>query len=212
MTDPADRTIGLYDDKAEGWIADRGPALGGSGKSIDEVEALERFAAALPKGGTVLDVGCGSGWPWGAALLDRGFRVTGIDAAPRLVDHAAQTLPDGEWVVDDMRSVDLGRTFEGLLIWPSMFHLTLGDQSRAIERILAHSYASSVLMMTIPAEASVSIGAWSGEPLFHASLGAPLYMDTLAKAGFTQVQLDSGTTSERASAWMFRRRSVKPTS
>ena len=138
--------------------------------------------------------------------------MTGIDAATRLVDHAAQTLPDGEWVVDDMRSVDLGRTFEGLLIWPSLFHLTPGDQSRAIERILAHSSASSILMMTIPAEASVSIGAWSGEPLFHASLGAPLYMDTLAKAGFTQVQLDSGTTSERASAWMFRRRSVKPTS
>lgn len=80
MTDPADRIIGPYDDKAEGWIADRGPALGGSGKSIDEAEALERFAAALPKGGTVLDVGCGSGWPWGAALLDRGFHVTGIDA------------------------------------------------------------------------------------------------------------------------------------
>jgi trans-aconitate methyltransferase len=138
--------------------------------------------------------------------------VTGIDAATRLVDHAAQTLPDGEWVVDDMRSVDLGRTFEGLLIWPSLFHLTPGDQSRAIERILAHSSASSILMMTIPAEASVSIRAWSGEPLFHASLGATLYMDTLAKAGFTQVQLDSGTTSERASAWMFRRRSVKPTS
>jgi hypothetical protein len=48
MTDPADRIIGLYSDKAEGWIADRGPALGGSGKTIDAVVALERFAAALP--------------------------------------------------------------------------------------------------------------------------------------------------------------------
>jgi 2-polyprenyl-3-methyl-5-hydroxy-6-metoxy-1,4-benzoquinol methylase len=61
MTDPADRILGLYDDKAEGWIADRGLALGGSGKSIDELEALERFCAALPPGAAVLDVGCGSG-------------------------------------------------------------------------------------------------------------------------------------------------------
>lgn len=207
MTDPADRIIGLYDDKAEGWIADRGPALGGSGKSIDEVEALDRFAAALPKGGTVLDVGCGSGWPWGAALLDRGFRVTGIDAAPRLIDHAAQSLPQGEWVVDDMRTLDLGRTFDGLLIWYSLFHLTPDDQSRAIERILAHAHASSVLMMTIHAEAGVSIGTWRGEPLYHASLGAPVFLDTLAKAGFSQVRAESRTMSEHASAWMFRRRS-----
>ena len=212
MTDPADRIIGLYDDKAEGWIADRGPALGASGKSIDEAEALERFAAALPKGGAVLDVGCGSGWPWGAALLDRGFRVTGIDAAPSLIDHAAQTLPDGEWVVDDMRTLDLGRTFDGLLIWYSLFHLTPDDQSRAMERILAHAHASSVLMMTIHAEAGVSIGTWRGEPLYHASLGAQVFVDTLAMAGFAQVGAVAGAASERAGAWMFRRRSETPPS
>lgn len=207
MTDPAERIIGLYDDKAEGWIADRGSALGGPGKSIDEVAALKRFAAALPRGATVLDVGCGSGWPWSAALLDRGFRVTGIDAARRLIEHASETLPEGDWVVDDMRTMDLGRTFDGLLIWYSLFHLTPGDQNRALDRVLAHARPDSVLMMTILAGAGVSIGTWRGEPLYHASLGASVYTDILARAGFTRVGTHSAMMSGKAGAWMFRRRS-----
>lgn len=205
MTDPADRIIGLYDDKAEGWIADRGLALGGPDKSIDEVEALERFCAALPPGASVLDVGCGSGWPWGAALIDRGCRVTGLDASTRLIAHAARTLPEGHWVVGDMRDFDLARTFDGLLAWYSLFHLTPEDQRRALDRILAHAAPSASLMMTVPVEAAVQIGEWRGEALYHASLGGPAYEAVLGQAGFIRDPADAHGPSSRAGAWLFRR-------
>lgn len=206
MTDPADRIIGLYDDKAEGWIADRGLALGGSGKSIDELEALERFAAALPQNATILDVGCGSGWPWGAALIARGFRVTGVDASPRLITHAAATLPKGEWTVGDMRTLDLGRTFDGLLVWYSLFHLRPDDQRRALARIIAHAGPATALMMTMPGPAGVRVGAWRGEPLYHASLGAEAYVAALANAGFSPDEPERALATEGSRAWMFRRR------
>ncbi|WP_084176191.1 class I SAM-dependent methyltransferase [Brevundimonas bacteroides] len=211
MIDPAERIIGLYDDKAEGWIADRGPALGGLGKSIDEVEAFERFAAALPRGGAVLDVGCGSGWPWGAALIERGFRVTGLDASPRLLAHAAQTLPEGEWVVGDMRAFDLARTFDGVLVWYSLFHLTPGDQRRALRHLLPHLPPNGVLMMTIATEAGVSIGHWRGESLYHASLGASAYAAILADGDF--IRDDHGGRPDTGSeAWILRRRTDHPPS
>jgi SAM-dependent methyltransferase len=186
MSDPAQRIIGLYDDKADGWIADRGRTLGRGGPVLDEAAALERFAKALPPGGAVLDVGCGSGWPWGAALLDRGFRVTGVDASPRLIAHAAESLPAGEWIVGDMRSFDLGRTFDGLLVWYSLFHLTPDDQRTALARILAHASPKAALLMTAGwGEAGVSIGEWRGEPLYHASLAVQAYDAILDRAGFS---------------------------
>lgn len=185
MSEAADRIVGLYDDKAEGWIADRGRALGGHGKTVDEVGALEQFTRTLPPGAHVLDVGCGSGWPWGAALIEHGFQVTGLDASPRLIAHAAETLPKGEWIVGDMRTFDLGRTFQGLLVWYSLFHLTPGDQRIALGRILAHAAPGATLMMTMGGPGGVCIGAWRGEPLYHASLGSAEYLDRLSTAGWT---------------------------
>lgn len=184
MSDAADRIVGLYDDRAEDWIADRGEALGGPGKTIDEVAALSRFIDVLPVGAAVLDVGCGSGRPWGAALLERGFAVTGVDASPRLITHASKTLPDGEWTVADMRTLDLGRTFGGLLIWYSLFHLTPNDQRTALKRILAHAAPRCGVMMTAGDWDGVSIGEWRGEPLYHASLGRSVYDEALERAGF----------------------------
>lgn len=186
MSDPAGRIIGLYDDKADDWIADRGRVLGRGGAMLDEAAALDRFAALLPPGGTVLDVGCGSGWPWGAALLDRGFRVTGVDSSPRLIAYAAETLLNGEWVVGDMRTFDLGRTFDGLLVWYSLFHLTPEDQRIALDRILAHAAPTAALLMTAGWDkAGVSVGEWRGEPLYHASLAVEEYDAMLDRAGFS---------------------------
>ncbi len=210
MTDPADRIIGLYDDKAEGWIADRGLALGGPGKSIDEIEALNRFASALAPGASVLDVGCGSGWPWGAALIERGFRVTGIDASPRLIAHARDTLPDGDWIVGDMRHLDLGRTFDGLLIWYSLFHLRPEDQEAALVQILAHAGPCAIVMMTPGHEAGVAVGAWRGEPLYHASLGDRAYTTILASAGLERVDGPAEGLGPGSAAWVFRRRTGNP--
>jgi SAM-dependent methyltransferase len=206
MTDPADRIIGLYDDKAEGWIADRGLALGGPGKSIDEVAALDRFASALPSGASVLDVGCGSGWPWGAALLDRGFRVTGIDASRHLIAHARRTLPDGAWIVGDMRTFDLGRNFDGILIWYSLFHLPPGDQEPALGRILGHASPEVVLMMTPFDAPGVVIGSWRGEPLYHASLGQPTYTALLKNFGLLPAPQAISTATPGTEAWIFSRR------
>lgn len=186
MTDPAaERIIGLYDDQAPGWVADRGSVLGFGERGLDEQAALDAFASQLPVGGSVLDVGCGSGWPWGAALLDRGFQVTGVDSSPRLIAHAATTLAAGEWRVGDLRTLDLGRTFDGLLVWYSLFHLTPEDQRSAFARILDHGSKEAVLLMTAGGhEAGVSIGSWRGEPLYHASLGAEAYRAILTAAGF----------------------------
>lgn len=184
MTDPAGRIVDLYDEQAEGWIADRGRTLGGPGKSLDEVAAVDRFVTSLPPGASVLDVGCGSGWPIGAALLDRGVRLTGIDASPRLIAHARETLPAGEWQVGDMRTFALGQVFDGILVWHSLFHLTPEDQHLALQRIVAHAATASTLLLTEGGESGVSLGHWRGEPLYHASLGSCAYQSILEAAGF----------------------------
>jgi SAM-dependent methyltransferase len=54
MTDEADRIIGLYQRHAHEFDRERW-------RNLFERPWLDRFAALLPRGGSILDLGCGSG-------------------------------------------------------------------------------------------------------------------------------------------------------
>lgn len=204
----AGRIVSLYSDKAEGWIADRRRTLGVDGPGLTEAGWFERFMAALPPGGTVLDVGCGAGWPVAATLLERGFRVTGVDPAPGLLAHAAETLPKGEWLSGDMRTLDLGdRRFDGLLAWHSLFHLSPADQRIALRRILAHAAETCVFMTSSgPSEGEI-VGEWRGEPLYHGSLDPEEYRAIFAAHGFIPDPVDPEEQDGHGVVWVARRAS-----
>jgi len=206
----AARIVDLYEEKAGDWIADRGRSLFRGGAGLGEAGWLERFMDRLPPGGQVLDAGCGSGWPVAATLLARGFRVTGVDAAPRLLAHARETLPSGDWRQGDLRTLDLGQTFDGLLAWHSLFHLTPDDQRLALPRLLAHAAPACVVMIpTGPTEGEV-LGEWRGEALYHGSLGPDEYRALLAAAGFTADPIDPAEQDGQGVVWLAERRLSRP--
>lgn len=173
----SDRIIELYDRHAAAWDADRG-------RSLVERRWLDLFLGRVPHGGTVLDVGCGSGEPIAAYLAARGFAVTGVDASPALVALCRARLPGSEWIVGDMRALALRRRFHGVLAWDSFFHLARDDQRAMFRRFAAHALPGAPLMFTSGASEGESIGEYRGEPLYHASLGAAEYRRLLAANGF----------------------------
>lgn len=186
MTHPAaDRIIGLYQDRAADWIRDRGAALRQHEGDWDEVGWLDRFTAEWPSGGRVLDVGCGSGWPMGAALIDRGFQVTGLDASSELIAHARRTLPSGDWRLGDMREALPEGGFLGVLAWHSLFHLTPEAQVRVLPELAARVKHGGRLMFTAGPAHGEAIGEWRGEPLYHGSLAPDAYRSLLTQAGLT---------------------------
>ncbi|MBU1348181.1 MAG: class I SAM-dependent methyltransferase [Alphaproteobacteria bacterium] len=200
MSDPAAAAadiVDLYDRRSEDWIADRGRTLTGH----DRVW-LDRFAAALSPGDTVLDVGCGSGRPIAASLLDAGFRVTGVDSSARLIAHASRDLPSGRFLQADMRTLDLGRTFAGILAWHSLFHLSPDDQRRTLPRLLAHAAPKATVLFTSGPALGHVLGDWRGEPLYHGSLDPDDYRAALTGAGF---RVEHDVLAGDGGAWLARR-------
>lgn len=205
MTHPAaDRIVDLYREGADDWIAAR--SVLGQG-DLDDAGWLARFAAALPAGGSVLDVGCGHGHPIAASLLARGFRVTGLDTSERLIAHARRTLPDGEWIIGDMRRLKIDRRFDGIIAWCSLFHLSIADQTLALPRLLRCGAPGAVVLFNAGSAQGEAIGRWRGEDLYHASLSAAAYQDLLADAGYARLNADiaSTTTTANTGVWMARR-------
>ena len=176
-----DRIVTLYEENAAAWDRQRG-------RDLFEQPWLDRFLALLPEGGRILDIGCGSGEPIASYFVARGFSVTGVDSSASLIALAQARLPDQEWIVADMRRLDLRRRFDGLIAWHSFFHLAADDQRAMFARFAAQAAAGAALMFTSGAEAGEAIGEWHGEPLFHTSLDPAEYESLLADNGFALVE------------------------
>jgi trans-aconitate methyltransferase len=79
-------------------------------------------------------------------LVARGRRVTGVDSSTTLISLCRNRFPEQEWIVADMRSLSLGRRFNGVLAWDGFFHLTPDDQRGMFSVFAAHAAKGTVLM------------------------------------------------------------------
>lgn len=175
MPGGADEIIGLYERHAQAW--DRGRAA----DLILERQWVERFIALLPAGGSVLDLGCGSGQPIARFLIERGFAVVGVDSSPTLIAVCQRRLANAEWIVGDMRALSLGRRFQGLIAWNSFFHLAHEDQRAMFAVFHEHAAPGAPLLFTSGTGHGEAIGSFQGESLYHASLSRGEY-ETLLKS------------------------------
>ena len=152
-------------------------------KSLFERGWLERFCAELPEGARVLDLGCGTGEPVAAWLIGRGCAVTGMDFAAPMLAMARARFPAARWIEGDMRALDLGEAFDGVLGWDSFFHLTPEEQREVLPRMARHLAPGGALMLTVGPEAGEAWGEVGGEPVYHASLSRGEYEAVLGREG-----------------------------
>jgi SAM-dependent methyltransferase len=170
----------LYQAKAQDFARER-QRFGGEARYFAEI------AARIPAGAPVLDLGCGSGVPIARFFIDYGFALTGVDAAPAMIEICRERFGQAEWIVADMRRLALARPFAAIFAWDSFFHLPPADQRRMFSVFRAHAAPGAFLLFTSGPSAGEPIGDLYGESLYHASLDEPEYRALLDEAGFSVV-------------------------
>jgi SAM-dependent methyltransferase len=202
MQEAADRIIACYERHARAWDADRRMA------EWNDKPWHDRFIAALSSSASVLDLGCGSGCPVAQHMVECGLSVTGIDSSPTLISLCRQRLPNQEWLIGDMRSLQLRRQFDGVLAWDSFFHLTPDSQRRMFEVFARHAGASAILMFNSGPGACEATGSYRGDPLYHASLSADEYRALLDGTGFEIIAhaVEDWRTGGDRTVWLARQR------
>ena len=103
---------------------------------------LDTFLSALPKGGRVLDLGCGPGIA-AARMADDGYRVTAFDACPEMVAlasaHPGVTARQAGF--DDIVETE---TYDGIWANFSLLHARRADLPRHLAAIHAALRASGL--------------------------------------------------------------------
>jgi cyclopropane fatty-acyl-phospholipid synthase-like methyltransferase len=106
-----------YDLIADQWSQER------HARGFREQPYVDRFLDLVEPGAHILDLGCGSGWPIARYLLDRGFRLTGVDASLAMLDLARTNCPEAGLIAGDMTSIALSDRYDGIIAWDSIFHI-----------------------------------------------------------------------------------------
>lgn len=131
--------------RVEGW-QDRAASLAAAfdniGQDYDEafphkegqIECVQRLAGRLPEGARVLDLGCGTGMPTSRQLVDAGFRVTGTDISPTMVELARRNVPEAEFAVADILDLSEERAYDAVV---AFFSLLVLPRARIPEALAA---------------------------------------------------------------------------
>ena len=172
LSELAAKTQEIYERNADRFDAERP-------KSLHERGWIERFLEAQTPDGRVLDLGCGTGDPIAAYIAGRGFRVTGIDAAPAMLAIARLKAPAGDWRLADMRTLDLPERLGGIIGWDSFFHLTQDEQRAVLPRLVRHLTEPGVLLLTVGPDRGEVDGRVGDDRVYHASLSPDEYRSIL---------------------------------
>lgn len=146
------------------------------------LEIVQAWARALPTGASIIDIGCGSGQPIAAALIDAGFDVAGVDAAPSLVAAFRENCPTAQVACEAAEQSDFfGREFDGAVAIGLMFLLPEKGQRELIRRAANAFRPGGRFLFTAPEQTCTWNDLSTGRP--SRSLGKEAYLDILATAG-----------------------------
>jgi SAM-dependent methyltransferase len=174
-----------YESVSEEFLARRGNSKTRSiGIGVKEVR---KWAKTLPRGSSVIDLGCGPGFPLTVVLVEEGLQAFGVDAAPSLVAAFQRNLPGTPIVCESvLESRFFDQTFGAVLSIGLMFLLKAEEQHRLIRRFADILAPRGRLLFTSTAKPAVWNDVMTG--LESISLGAEEYTRLLAAAGISVAQ------------------------
>jgi SAM-dependent methyltransferase len=145
------------------------------------MKEVRKWAKTLPRGSSVIDLGCGPGFPLTVVLVEEGLQLFGVDAAPSFVAAFQRNLPGTPIVCESVLESKLfDRTFDAVLSIGLMFLLKAEEQHRLIQRFAQILVPGGRLLFTAPAKPAVWNDAMTG--LESISLGAEEYKKLLGAA------------------------------
>ena len=85
---------------------------------------VEYFCDELPKNGSILDLGSGTGLPFAKLFIEKGFIVLGVDISSQMIKIAQKNVPLTNFKELSMTDLDYDKKFDGVFSSYSMLLLS----------------------------------------------------------------------------------------
>ena len=113
---------------------------------IDMREYWDLFTEVLPEGGSILDLGCGSGRD-SAYFISRGFDVTAMDASEEMC--ALASIHIGQDVLNlSFEKMDFNEVFDGIWACASLLHVPSDKIDVILTKVIKSLKINGILFMS----------------------------------------------------------------
>ena len=155
-------------------------------KSLREKKYLDLFIKGMAPKAHILDIGCGMAEPIAKYIIEKGFKLTGVDSSQEMLSLARQRFPQVEWLYGDMRDIELTIQYDGIIAYDSFFHLIVEDQIKMLERFSHWLKRKGKLLITTGSQEGEVIDApMHGVPFSYYSMASENYVKHLEMNKFT---------------------------
>lgn len=151
---------------------------------------VDKILENLPPNAKILDLGCGTGKPVAKHIIERGFRVVGVDQSAGLLKIAKTVVPEAELIHADMIEIEFDEKFAVAVAWDSVFHVRRKYHSEIYRKLAASLETGAKLLLSIGgsgAEDDAADGITSemfGQEFFYDAFAPPIARQLLETAGF----------------------------
>jgi len=147
---------------------------------------LEEFSSLLPKGGKVLDVGCGAGIPTAKFLVKKGLKVTGIDISEKMLQMARKNVPQAEFINKDMMKLNFNdSTFDGIISVYTLFHVPKQEHGEIFQNFYRILKPGGIMLINTGISESEGISSFFGVPMFWSNNNPKKTLENVKEANFS---------------------------
>jgi 2-polyprenyl-3-methyl-5-hydroxy-6-metoxy-1,4-benzoquinol methylase len=155
-----------------------------SRKDAEVSRLVVDFADKVPPNGHILDLGCGTGLPLAKYLCERGFRITGIDAAEELIAMAnSLAIKGAEFIAGDFLDFVTAEKFDGILAWDSLWHFPKAQQRSLYPKLVSLLQPNGYLLFTHGNVDDEHVSPMMGEPFYYSALSEEEVRKQLSQYG-----------------------------
>ena len=114
--------------------------------TIDMSNLYKEFLNNIPKGGTILDLGCGSGRD-SKAFIDKGYKITAVDGSKELAQSASKLIGQ-DVLVSKFEDLSLVDKFDGIWACASLLHVNKKDILDVIKNVSSNLNDNGIFYMS----------------------------------------------------------------
>ena len=161
------------------------------GSYIEDLDIYDEFEKYLHKGGSILDLGCGTGRTY-AHFSKKGYQYVGLDFSNKMKEKAFDLHGEFPYIVDDIMDVKEhfgADSFDAVFAVYSLFHLPKEDFEQTIVNIRDLLKAGGVVLLSYQKGEGEE---FVDEPYLKEEGRGILYMNYMDKSYVDKLLKDNG--------------------